>query len=417
MDRRRFLQATASLPLAVSPVFAQARGHVVVVGGGFGGATAAKYLRTYAPALKVTLVEPGDVFYSCPLSCRVLIGAMGIRELSQSYESFAKRHGVSWVRDLVRSIDAGQRQLLTASGQRISYDRVIVAPGVDYDYSGLAGMESAAAQVRMPHAWKAGEATVTLRQRLHDLRDGAVFAIHVPKAPFKATAAPYERACVAATLFRERGIKGKVLVFDANAEIANGKDLFSTAFKTRYADLIEYVPNATIKTVYASEDTIEFEGKGRVRASLWNVIPPQRAAAIARDAGLANVGERWCSVDFTSYESTVMRGVHLVGDAIAGSPGMPKSGHLANQEAKVCALAIARQLAGAAPVERPVLVSAAYSFVSRRDAAHAARVFRYDTTKRIMAPDATAGGNSAANELEGIYAMGWLSNVLGDTFD
>ncbi len=133
MDRRRFLQATASLPLAVSPVFAQARGHVVVVGGGFGGATAAKYLRTYAPALKVTLVEPGDVFYSCPLSCRVLIGAMGIRELSQSYESFAKRHGVSWVRDLVRSIDAGQRQLLTASGQRISYDRVIVAPGVDYE--------------------------------------------------------------------------------------------------------------------------------------------------------------------------------------------------------------------------------------------------------------------------------------------
>jgi sulfide dehydrogenase [flavocytochrome c] flavoprotein chain len=419
MDRRLFLSlvASASAGLFVQPAIANARGRVVVVGGGFGGATAAKYLKAFAPELNVTLLEPGERFYSCPLSCRVLLGAMGMRELSQSYASFAKQHAVTWMRDAAVSINNDKREVITKAGKRLAYDRLIVAPGVDFDYSALSGLELPEAQERMPHAWKAGDATMDLKRRLNALKEGDVVAIHVPKAPFRATAAPYERACIIATLMQERNLKGKVLVFDANADIVSGKELFSTAWRERYPNHIEYIPNATITRVSASNETVEFGQQGRVRAALWNIIPPQRAGRIAIDAGLATADQRWCSVDFTTYESTTNSGVHVLGDAVAGSPGMPKSAHMANQEAKVCAMAIARLLAGESPVAKPYLISAAYSFVSRRHAAHFSRVFQFDPEKKIMIANALAGGNSTATQLEGIYAMGWLSNILGDTFN
>lgn len=418
MSRRDFLKRSAALAMvAPSLVQAQARGHIVVVGGGFAGVTAAKHLRAFAPALRVTLVEPSSAFYSCPLSCRVLLGAMGMRELTQSYEGFAARHGVAWIRDRATGLDAAAREVVLASGRRVAYDRLIVAPGVDYDYSALPGLASEEAQNRMPHAWKAGESTIDLRQRIGALRNGDAFAIHVPKVPFRATAAPYERACIVATFMQEQKIKGKVLVFDANADVANGKDLFTKAWKDRYSGIVEYAPNTNVVSASTTDNVVELDRGGKVRAALWNVIPPQRAGAVARDMGLANAGGRWCNVDFRTYESTAVPGVHVIGDSIAGSPGMPKSAHLANQEAKVCAMAISRQMANLLPVEQPVIISAAYSFVSRRDAGHAVRVFRYDNASKQMLPDTKAGGNSAANEVEGIYAMAWLSNILGDTFD
>ncbi len=417
LTRRRLLQALGSAALVARPlhVGAQTPQQVLVVGGGFGGATAAKYLKRFNPALNVTLVEPLAQFISCPLSNRVIYGGMQLSQISHSYEGYVKRHGLRWVRALAEGIDP-QRREVRAGGQTLRYDRLVLSPGVDYVYDEIEGLQSAQAQALVPHAWKAGPQTQQLRNLLRAMPDGGTVAMHIPKAPYRCPPGPYERASLIAHYLKTSKPRSKLLVFDANPEIQAKKGLFEAVWRGRYAALLQYEANADLERVDAAAGTLHFALQGAHKADVLNVIPPQRAARVARDAGLATVGQRWCGVDFLSYESTAVPGVHVLGDSVAGAPGMPKSGHMANQHAKVCAGAIAALSQGQPVPDQPIIANTCYSFISHNEAIHVAAVYRYDAAKRLMVPAPGAGGLSdAPSAAEGIYAMGWATNIISDT--
>jgi hypothetical protein len=240
--------------------------------------------------------------------------------------------------------------------------------------------------------------------------------MHIPKAPYRCPPAPYERASLIAHYLKTRKPRSKLLVFDANPEIRAKKGLFEAVWRERYANQLSYMPNAELERVDAQAGALYFAMQGVHKAAVLNVIPPQRAGRVALDAGLANVGQRWCGVDFLSYESTAARGVHVLGDSVAGAPGMPKSAHMANQHAKVCAGAIAALSLGQPLPDQPIIANTCYSFISPNEAIHVAAVYRYDAARRLMVPAPGAGGMSAApSAAEGVYAMGWATNIIGDT--
>lgn len=417
LSRRRLLQGLGSAALVAGPlrVGAQTPQQVVVVGGGFGGATAAKYLKRFNPALSVTLVEPLAQFISCPLSNRVIYGGMQLSQISHSYEAYVNRHGLRWVRAAAEGIDP-QRREVRAGGQTLRYDRLVLSPGVDYVYEQIEGLQGAAEQALVPHAWKAGPQTQQLRNLLRAMPDGGTVAMHIPKAPYRCPPGPYERASLIAHYLKTSKPRSKLMVFDANPEIQAKKGLFETVWRERYAAQLSYEPNAELERVDAAGGSLHFALQGVHKADVMNVIPPQRAGRIARSAGLANVGQRWCGVDFLSYESTAVPGVHVLGDSVAGAPGMPKSGHMANQHGKVCAGAIAALSLGQPVPDQPIIANTCYSFISHNEAIHVAAVYRYDATKRLMVPAPGAGGLSdAPSAAEGIYAMGWATNIISDT--
>lgn len=421
MERRNFLRGLAASALAGSlPLKALAQNgagaRVVVVGGGFAGATCARYLKRWAPAAEVVLIEAVDAFVACPMSNRVIGGTMSIRDLTRSHATLSAAHSVQVVRDTVTAIDAGARRVNLARGDAMSYDRLVVAPGIDFAYESLPGLESAAAQEQVLHAWKAGPQTQELRRRLVALPQGGVFAIHIPAMSYRCPPGPYERACLVARSLQRSNPRAKVLVFDANPDVVAKKNLFLDAFHNRYKGMIEYVPNAGYEEMDAAGGELRFDVQAGIKADLWNVIPPQRAGIIARKAGLANVDGRWCEVDFLSYESKVAPGVHVIGDSIASAPGLPKSAHMANQQAKVCAAAIAALLAGKPVSDEPIVTNTCYSFVNEKEAIHVAGVYRYDADKRTMAAVPGAGGlSSAATSEEGFMALAWAFNILNDT--
>lgn len=419
MHRRDLIKqlCAGTAALAFPHVRAQTKGNVVVIGGGFGGATAAKYLREFYPAIQVSLIEQNAQFIACPLSNRVLHGDMGMNDITRTYERYVAKHGIQWIRATAQSVDTAKR-IVTAGAYKIPYDRLIVAPGVDFMYENLPGMETVEAQYRIPHAWKAGEQTLQLKQMLQSMRKGGVVAMHIPKVPYRCPPGPYERASLIAHLLLMTNPKAKLFLYDSNPEIQSKKALFMQAWTERYKGLIEYVPNADIKRVDAANDEIEFDLHGKQKADVLNIIPPQRAGEIARRTGLANVGSRWCGVDFLTYESTALKNVHVIGDSIAGSPGMPKSGHMANQEGKVCAAAVGALLSGEQPSQMPIIANTCYSFVSNREAMHVAAVYRYDAAKKAMvvAPG-SSGVSIKPSEVEAVYAMTWAGNILNDSLN
>lgn len=420
MQRRQFLRHSAALAaLAAVPAAARAQvgrgARVVVVGGGFAGAACARYLRLWAPGASVTLVEAAREFVSCPMSNRVIGGTMSIRDLTRRYDSLASRHGVRVINDTVTAIDPATRQITLAGGSALPYDRLVIAPGIAFDYAALPGLNSAAAQERVPHAWKAGPQTHELRRRIGAMPQGGVFAMHIPKAPLRCPPGPYERACLVASALRRSNPTAKVLVFDANPGILAKRELFADAFANRYKGMIEYVPNAGFEAIDAASGELSFDVHGKVRADVWNVIPPQRAGELALQAGLGG-GQGWCEVDFLSYESRLVPAVHVIGDAIASAPGTPKSAHMANQQAKVCAAAIAAHFAGRAVNPEPIIANTCYSFVSDKEAIHIAGVYRYDDGQRTMVAVPGAGGLSArASGEEAFMAVAWSFNILNDT--
>jgi hypothetical protein len=245
---------------------------------------------------------------------------------------------------------------------------------------------------------------------------GGTVAMHIPKVPYRCPPGPYERASLMAHFLQTRNPKGKLLVFDSNPEIQSKKGLFEAAWKSRYAGLIEYIPDAEIEHVDPGTRTVDFKMHGKHKVDVLNIIPPQRAGSIARKSGLANVGERWCGVDFLTYESTRHKNIHVLGDSMNGAPGMPKSGHMANQEAKVCASAVAALSLGLPVPEIPIMANTCYSFISQSEVIHVASVYRYNAEKKTMLPAEGAGGLSAEPSVaEGVYAMSWATNILNDT--
>lgn len=390
------------------------KSRVVVIGGGFGGATAAKYIRQWAPEVEVVLVEREAAFVSCPLSNLVLGGHERIENLTTGYDTLTRKYGVRVVRDEATAIDAEKKEVRLARGDTLKYDRLVLSPGIDFRYDQVPGLQTAEAQARVLHAWKAGTQTVALRRQLEALPDGGVYVLHIPKAPYRCPPGPYERAAQVASYFKQHKPRSKVLVLDANPDILSKKALFLKAWNERYPGIVEYRPSSELVRVDANTLTIETSFE-TVRAGVLNVVPPQQAGRIAQAAGVLAPNSAWAPVDFRSFESTRVPGVHVLGDATASAPGMPKSGFMANNHGKVAADAVVALLQGREVNPDPIIANTCYSFVSAEDVVHVASVHRWNAEQKTVVPVQGAGGLSAqANALEGQYARSWARNIWAD---
>ena len=417
MDRRTFVQAAIlAATTGCATIGRQARPRVVVVGGGYGGATAAKYVRMWSEgSIDVFLVEPNANFVSCPLSNLVLGGSRKLDDLTRGYDDLQRKHGVRVLHDSVSSIDPEKRTVKLLSGEVLGYDRLILSPGIEFLWSELPGMSVEGAQDRILHAWKAGPQTTALRAQLEAMHDGGVFVLSVPPAPYRCPPGPYERVCQVAHYFSRHKPKSKVLLLDANEDVVSKGPLFKKVWKERYAGIIEYRPSFKTIDVDVAARTAISELGDKVKADVLNIVPPHRAGAIAVQTGLANMNKRWCEVDFTTFESTQAKNIHVIGDAIQTSPLMPKSGHMANQHAKVCAAAVVDLLGGRVPEQSPVLTNTCYSYVSDKDVIHVASVHAYNAEKKTLLVVPGSGGVSAGpSELEGHYANSWAQNIWAD---
>lgn len=413
------LGAAAALPLIPGAAWAAAKptksiGRVVVVGGGFAGATAAKYLRKWsAGRIEVVLIERNQDFVSCPTSNEVLAGYRPFSDLVQRYDGLRKNWGIKVVTASVTAIDAAAKKVVTDEAGVFAYDRLVVAPGIDFIYDDIAGLHPAARQSVL-HAWKAGPQTVALRQQLEQLPDGGVYALSIPKAPYRCPPGPYERAGLIAAYFKKTKPRAKVIVLDANDKIQSKEKLFQTSWQNDYAAIIEYRPNWNVSELDLTNNTLISELGDTLKADILNVLPPQRAGDIAHAAGLVNVNKRWVNVDWLTFEATAAPGIHVIGDAISLAPGMPKSGTMGNSHGKAAAAAIVQALSGR-PVEPVLLLNTCYSLVDDKRAVHVSSVHRYDPEKKIHVPVAGAGGVSAeASELELQYARAWASTIWKD---
>lgn len=414
--RRQFVRSIVYGGLAFYglPAFARASkpplGHIVVVGAGFAGLTAAKYLRDWSMGnLKVTVIEPNPQFISCPQSNLVLGGSRTLDDLSFSYALSRKQHGIDWVQDTVTSVDLANKQVQLTRGH-LHYDRLILAPGVDFNYASITGMTTPVTDI--PHAWKAGLQTLQLRQQLEQMPDGGVFVMTIPPGPYRCPPGPYERACQVAHYFKQHKPRSKVVILDANADIVSKKGLFLQSFQGVYKDLIEYHNNSTILQLDPVSKTVKTDFES-VKADVLNVIPPQLAGKVAQVAGLVNVDQRWCEVDFVTYASSLQPDVHIIGDSI--SAGLPKSAHMATSQAKVCAAAIIAMQSGHVPNPLPVFANTCYSFVDDQQAMHVANVYRYDPVKKSMVSAEGGGVSAKASVQEGEYAQAWAQNIWADT--
>ena len=425
MQRRQFVQTLAAgsalgslgLMSGCATTGGGSGPHVIVVGGGYGGATAAKYTRLFSEGkVRVTLIEPNPAFVSCPISNLVINGSKTIADITTPYDGLTKNHGVQIVRDMVASIDPDKRTVKLASGNEMSYDRLIVSPGIDFMWNTLPGMASAEAKAKVLHAWKAGEQTVALRKQLEAMPDGGVYALSIPLAPYRCPPGPYERACMVANYFKKAKPRSKVVIFDANDDIQSKKGLFMKAWDEHYKGMIEYRPKHNVVDVDTRTNTLKFEFNDDFKGAVLNVVPAMRAGDIAVKTGLATANARWCEVDFLTFESKAAKHIHVLGDAIQIAPAMPKSGHMANQHGKTCAAAVVSLLMGKEPPQLPLYANTCYSFVTDEDVVHVASVHRYDAEKKTMLTVPGSGGvSSAASELEGRYALAWARNIWADT--
>jgi sulfide dehydrogenase [flavocytochrome c] flavoprotein subunit len=389
----------------------QPKGRVVIIGGGYAGATAAKYLRMWGGnRLDIVLVEKSPAFISCPLSNLVLGGSKTIDELTFGFSGLDK-YGIRRVQQEAAAIDPELRTVALSNGETLAYDRLIIAPGIDFIWEKLPMLESANAQQAVPHAWKAGEQTVNLRRQLEAMPDGGTFVMTIPKAPFRCPPGPYERASQVAFYFKQHKPRSKVIVLDENPEIVSKKGLFTRTWADMYPGLVDYRPNNALIEIDVATRNVKTEFE-TVKADVLNVIPPQRAGKLAQGLGMANIDRRWCEVDFLTYESRVVPGVHIIGDAVAAA--LPKSAHMATSQAKVCASAIISLMAGEAPDPQPVFANTCYSFVSDTMAMHVANVYRFDASKQIMVSAEGGGVSDRPNEQEGSYAQWWARNIWSD---
>ena len=391
-------------------------GRVVVVGGGYAGATAARYLRLFSNGrVDVTLVEPEAAFVSCPLSNLVLGGTHRLEEMTVPYATLDTRHGVRVVRDRATAIDAGRREVALAGGNRLAYDRLVLAPGVELLFDEIAGLREANRDGRIVQAWQAGPETLALRRQLEAMPEGGTFAIAIPESPYRCPPGPYERACLVADYLQRAKPRAKVLILDANEDVTSKGPLFKKAWAESYAGRVEYRPQHKATAVDAAKGTISFEVQDDVRADVLNVLPPMRAGAIAVQAKLADANGRWCSVDFLDFQSKVVPGIHVLGDAIQIAPLMPKSGHMANSHAKVAAAAIVAALAGREIDPAPMLTNTCYSFVDPKRAVHVASVHAWAPAERTFLPVPGSGGlSSAPSEVEGELAWSWARTIWAD---
>jgi NADH dehydrogenase FAD-containing subunit len=416
-SRRGFIQSVGATGLLLlnKPSFALGRkpplGRVVIIGGGYAGATAAKYIRMWSLGnIETVVIEKSNQFVSCPLSNLVLGGSKTINDLTFGYDLVQKNHGIKWVHDEVTAIDTVKKTVTMKRGA-INYDRLIIAPGVDFNYAQLPQLLTEQAQTEIPHAWKAGWQTVNLRKQLEAMPDGGVFVMSIPKMPYRCPPGPYERACQVASYFKAHKPKSKIIILDANPDIVSKKGLFVKAWDSMYSGMIDYRPNSEIVKLDTSSKTISTDFE-TLKADVLNIIPPQLAGKPAQMAGLNNIDQRWCEVSFLNYESAVSPFVHVIGDSV--SAGLPKSAHMATSQAKICAAAIIQMMNGQTPDPNPVFANTCYSYVNDKQAIHVANVYRYDSQKDMMISAEGGGVSTHSSNQEGAYANAWAHNIWAD---
>jgi len=424
MKRRTLLQSGLALgTLSALPGCANlngkapAKAQVVVIGGGYGGATAAKYVRVLSDyKISVLLIEPNKAFVSCPMSNLVLGGSKTMAQITKPYDALSSKHGVTVVHDLVTAIDPAKKTVTLQNGSAVAYDKLILSPGVDMHFDSIEGLQAAHASGQILQAWKAGAETTALRKQLQDMPDGGVYAITVPEAPYKCPPGPYERASQVAHYFKQAKPKSKVLILDANPDITSKPALFKKFWSDNYRDIIEFRANHKVLAVDAKTNSLKFDVQESVRADVLNVLPAMRAGAIAMQTGLATVNNRWCGINYQTFESLAAKDIHVLGDATLAAPAMPKSGHMANAHGKVAAAAVVAQLSDLAVNPSPLLTNTCYSYVSDKLVIHVASVHQYNAEEKTFKTVPGSGGLSTeANALEGTYAWNWAQNIWADT--
>ena len=422
MDRRHFIGQSAAGIGLLAGFSGQARANlqkaeILVIGGGYGGATAAKYLRLFSNnTANVTLIEPNAAFVSCPLSNLVVGGSRTLTEITSPYDNLSKRHGVKIIQDSVTSIDPDKKTVKLASGKTLRYDKAVVSPGVALIMNSIEGLAQANKAGVTLQAWKAGPETVALHKQLAAMRDGGTFAISIPEAPYRCPPGPYERACQVANYFKKNKPKSKVLILDANQDVTSKGALFKKVWAEQYPGMIEYRPKHNVVEIDSKTKTLKFDVQNDVKADVLNVLPLMRAGDIAVRTGIANANARWVNVNYINFESTAAKDIHVLGDSIQIAPLMPKSGHMANSHAKVAAAAIVAELGGFEINQNPVLTNTCYSFVSADEVVHVASVHQYDAKDKTFKTVPGSGGLSAeASKLEGVYAWGWARNIWADS--
>ena len=350
------------------------------------------------------------------MSNLVLGGSKTMAQITTPYTALSSKHGVSLVHDLVTAIDPAKKTVNLKNGGTISYDKLIVSPGVDMHFDSIEGLQAANASGQILQAWKAGAETTALRQQLEAMPDGGVYALTVPEAPYKCPPGPYERASQVAHYFKQAKPKSKVLILDANPDITSKPALFKKFWSDNYKDIIEFRPNHKVVAVDAKTSTLKFDVQESIRADVLNVLPAMRAGSIAMQTGLATVNNRWCGINYQTFESLAAKDIHVLGDATLAAPAMPKSGHMANSHGKVAAAAVVAQLSDLAINPRPLLTNTCYSYVSDKLVIHVASVHQFNAEEKTFKTVPGSGGLSTeANALEGTYAWNWAQNIWADT--
>jgi len=417
--RRAFLYssaAAASVALLPAPALAQAKARVIVIGGGFAGATCARELQRAEPRVNVTLVEESPIFTACPFSNSVIAGLRDIGAQRFGYDA-VRAEGVAVSQDRAHAVDPQKRLVSLSGGSALGYDRLVLAPGIDIRWGALPGYDEAAAE-QMPHAWKAGEQTLLLRRQLEAMADGGTVAISAPANPFRCPPGPYERASLIAYYLKTKKPRSKLIVLDAKDSFSKQR-LFQAAWQQLYPGLLEWVSlsnGGKVTSVDPATRTLVTDFAS-YKADVANVIPPQRAGHIAEAAGVADQ-TGWCPIDPVSFESRLQPGIHVIGDAaIAGA--MPKSAFAANAQAKVCAAAVAALLRDETP-SPPKLINTCYSLVAPDYGISIAGV--YHPVNGQLADVEGAGGVSPADvspdfrALEATYAEAWFRTITAQTF-
>jgi sulfide dehydrogenase [flavocytochrome c] flavoprotein subunit len=390
-------------------------GRVIVVGGGMAGLAAAKYLRLWGGSgVQVTLIERNPSYTSNILSNLVLTGQRTLSSLVYSYATVRQNYGVDIRQGNVVGIDPVRKRVTLADSSTLDYDRLIVAPGVVFDV--LPGLETAAARSRVVHAWQAGPETTTLRNQLLAMPAGGTFVMTIPASPYRCPPGPYERACVVADWLKRNKPGSKVIVLDANPFVQAERHTFETAFAGLFKGVVEYVPNAAVNSIDATQPLIAVDSPmGTVFGDVVNAIPPQRAGKVVLDNGLVSAGARWAGVKAATFESTLAAGVHVIGDSC--SAGIPKAGHIGNQEGKTAADAIVRAFRGLAPDTDVVVNSACYSPITASTASWLTAVYQYDASVGGYKIVGGAPSEATSPTSDGYSQMNkWFATLMGETF-
>jgi NADPH-dependent 2,4-dienoyl-CoA reductase/sulfur reductase-like enzyme len=390
-------------------------GRVIVIGGGYAGATCAKYVRMWSERrIEVFLIERNSQFVSCPLSNLVLGGSRQIGDLTIGYEKL-REYGVQVIRDEVTAIAVDRKRVRLKKIEDLPYDRLVVAPGIDFMYDQIPGLNNPEAQKTILHAWKAGPETVALRKQLEGMRDGGVYILSMPKMPYRCPPGPYERVSQVAHYFKTAKPRSKVIMLDGNEDIVSKKGLFVAAWNDLYKGIIEYRPNQEAKDVDVRGMTVKTEFDS-FKGDVLNVVPPQKAGLVAEQAKLITANNRWCGVNWQTTESVAVAGVYVLGDATLSAAAMPKSGSMANNHAKIAASAIVATMTGQPLNPTPTINNTCYSYVSDREAMHVDSVHRWNPEKKALETVPGSGGVSAQrSEIEKQYADAWARNIWADT--